>query len=166
MVRFIIAAGFIAIAGLSVHAQEEEVEDEAQQEVHKFKVERHLFAKSVYTDNKGMCQAQGKMQLKAWYVRGFPAEIPPFESCTTISSSTTSGDVDIELTIEDSKSRSILRIDGVLDLPENGKSSQAIDWDHLKIPAPGKYFMVIKVEGQKVGRFPMLFKKRGGKKRK
>jgi hypothetical protein len=113
-----------------------------------------------------MCKAAGKRQLRAWYVAGFPAEIPPFESCTTISSSTTSGDVSIELTIFDPRGRSILRIDGVLELPEDGKASQAVDWDHVKIPSPGKYFMEVKIEDKKVGRFPMLFKKRGGRRRR
>jgi len=167
MRRCLIAALMLLVAGLPVRAQDEEETETEEKIKHHFKVNKHLFATSVYADAKGMCKAMGDRQLKAWYVLGFPAEIPPFESCTTISSKTTHGDVDIELTVEDKNGRSILRIDGVLELPEDGKASQAVDWDHLKIPAPGKYFMVVEIEGQKVGRFPMIFKqKKGRRKRK
>ena len=73
---------------------------EAGNEVkHKFKVERHLFARSIHIDKDGLCLPTKNTQIKAWYVQGFPAEVPPFETCTTISSKTARGEVEFKLAI-------------------------------------------------------------------
>jgi hypothetical protein len=130
-----------------------------------FKVDRNVFAAGIHFDGKGKCLAVGGVSLKAWYVAGFPAEIPHFESCTTISSTTTKGEVEIDLSIVDKHGDRLLRVDGVLDLGIDGKASQAIDWDHLKVPEAGTYHFVVKVENKEVARFPMTFKM-GKKKRK
>ncbi|MBW1810051.1 MAG: hypothetical protein JRJ87_17775 [Deltaproteobacteria bacterium] len=131
-----------------------------------FKVEQHLFAHAAHFDGKGQCQAVGKVALKSWWVRGFPAEIPHFETCTTISSKTRKGEIDIDLAVVSKDGDRLLRVGGVLDLGIDGRASQAIDWDHLVVPAAGTYFMQIKIEGNEVARFAMQFKKRKAKKRK
>ena len=131
-----------------------------------FKVEQHLFAHAAHFDGKGHCQAVGKVALKSWWVRGLPAEIPHFETCTTVSSKTHKGEVDIDLAIISKDGDRLLRVGGVLDLGIDGRASQAIDWDHLVVPAAGIYFMQIKIEGNEVARFAMPFKKRKAKKKK
>ena len=129
----------------------------ADEPEHRYKVEQHIFARSVHIDREGRCKKAANTQIKAWYVLGFPANIPPFESCTTIASKTARGEVDIKLSIVSKDKENVLIVDGVLDLGIDGKASQAIDWDHLKIPAGGIYHMVIEVEGKKIARFPMRF---------
>jgi hypothetical protein len=137
--------------------------DAPKQKAKRFKVERNLFASSVHVDQDGLCQTASGVKLKAWYVAGFPAEIPAFESCTTISSASARGGVDIELAIVDRKKRTLLKVDGILDLGSDGRASQAIDWDHLEIPSAGTYYLVVRVEGKVSGRFPMRFRLRGSK---
>jgi hypothetical protein len=88
---------------------------------------------------------------------GFPAEVPPFETCTTISSKTARGEVEFKLAIISKNKEEILVVDGVLDLGIDGRASQAIDWDHVKIPAGGIYHMVVEVEGKRIRKFPMKF---------
>jgi hypothetical protein len=150
---------FFCLLSSSVSAQE----DASGEREHKYKVDRHLFASNIHIGRDGLCEPSKNTQIKAWYVLGFPAEIPPFESCTTISSKTARGEVEFKLAIVGKDKTSILAVDGVLDLGIDGKASQAIDWDHVKIPAGGTYQMVIEVEGKRVASFPMRFtlKKRG-----
>ncbi len=124
---------------------------------HRFEVEQHLFARSVHIDREGHCQKTANTRIKTWYVLGFPAEIPPFESCTTIASKTARGEVEIKLSIVSKDKQSVLVVDGILDLGIDGKASQAIDWDHVKIPAGGIYHMLIEVEGKRVAKFSMRF---------
>jgi hypothetical protein len=131
---------------------------EAGKEVeHKFKVERHLFARSIHIGKDGLCLPTKNTQIKAWYVQGFPAEVPPFETCTTISSKTARGEVAFKLAIVSKGKEEILVVDGVLDLGIDGRASQAIDWDHVKIPSGGIYHMVVEVEGKRIKKFPMKF---------
>lgn len=125
-----------------------------------YMVSSHLFARSVGFDKQGHCRAVGGVSLKSWHVPGFPAEIPHFESCTTVSSSTTKGEVDFVFSIVDKDGERLQRVDGVLDLGEEGQASQAIDWDHLKIPSAGVYFFTIKIGDREVGRVPMRFQLR------
>ena len=135
-----------------------------------FKITSQLFAQSVNFDKEGHCRAAGGVSLKAWHLPGFPAEIPHFESCTTISSPTTGGEVEFVFSIVDKAGDRLQHVDGVLDLGKVGQVSQAVDWDHLKIPAAGIYYFAIKIEGQEIGRYPMRFNlrkarhKRAGKK--
>ncbi|MFC1654744.1 hypothetical protein ACFL2F_02965 [Myxococcota bacterium] len=143
---------FFCLFSLMVFAQEAEEKRE-----HKYKVERHLFARSINIGKDGQCQPRKNTQIKAWYVLGFPAEVPPFETCTTISSKTGKGEVEFKLSIVSKDKEKILVVDGVLDLGIDGKASQAIDWDHVKIPAGGIYHMVVEVEGKRVRKFPMKF---------
>jgi len=145
---------------LSATAWAQEAEEVVE---HKFKVERHLFARSIHIGKDGQCLPTKNTQIKAWYVLGFPAEVPPFETCTTISSKTARGEVEFKLAIVSRSKEEILVVDGVLDLGIDGKASQAIDWDHVKIPAGGVYQMVIQVEGKPIKKVPMKFvlKKRG-----
>ena len=131
---------------------------EADEEVeHRFKVERHLFARSINIGKDGHCLPTKNTQIKAWYVLGFPAEVPPFETCTTISSKTARGEVEFKLAIVSKNKEEILVVDGVIDLGIDGKASQAIDWDHVKVPAGGIYHMVVEVEGKRIKKFPMKF---------
>jgi len=139
---------------LSAPVWAQEAGDEVQ---HKFKVEKHLFARSIHIGKDGLCLSTKNTQIKAWYVQGFPAEVPPFESCTTISSKTARGEVDFKLAIVSKGKEEILVVDGVLDLGIDGRASQAIDWDHVKIPAGGIYYMVVEVEGKPIKKFPMKF---------
>jgi hypothetical protein len=125
-----------------------------------FKITSQLFARSVGFDKDGHCRAAGGVSLKAWHVPGFPAEIPHFESCTTISSPTTGGEVEFVFSIIDKDGERLQRVDGVMDLGKEGQVSQAVDWDHLKIPAAGIYYFAIKIEGREIGRYPMQFNSR------
>lgn len=143
---------FLCLFASTAFAQEEGEERE-----HKFKVERHLFARSIHIGKDGMCLPIKNTQIKAWYVLGFPAEVPPFETCTTISSKTARGEVEFKLTIVSKGKEEILVVDGVLDLGIDGQASQAIDWDHVKIPAGGIYHMLVEVEGKRIKKFPMKF---------
>lgn len=145
---------------ISVLASAQEAEEKVE---HKFKVERHLFARSIHIGKDGQCLPTKNTQIKAWYVLGFPAEVPPFESCTTISSKTARGEVEFKLAIVSKSKEEILVVDGVLDLGIDGRASQAVDWDHVKIPSGGIYHMMVEVEGKLVKKFPMKFalKKRG-----
>ena len=153
--RVLVMAVLCGLISVAAAAGEPPGEDPAT-----YKLEDHLFARSVHMDGDGRCQATGGVKLKAWYVAGFPASIPPFESCTTIASDTGRGTVDIELAVVDARRRTLQKVDGVLDLGSDGKATQAIDWDHLEVPGPGLYHMVIKVDGQEIGRYPMKFRKR------
>lgn len=151
---------FFCLFSPAVFAQDAEEERE-----HKFKVERHLFARSINIGKDGQCLPMKNTQIKAWYVLGFPAEVPPFETCTTISSKTGRGEVEFKLSIVSKDQEQVLVVDGVLDLGIDGKASQAIDWDHVKIPAGGIYHMVVEVEGQRIKKFPMRFALKKRKKR-
>lgn len=132
---------------------------------HVFRVEQHLFARSIHIGPDGLCPPAKNTRIRAWYVLGFPADIPPFETCTTISSKTARGEVEFRLSIVDKDQNSILFVDGVLDLGIDGKASQAVDWDHLKIPAGGTYLMVVEIEGKRAAKFPMRFSLKKRKKR-
>jgi hypothetical protein len=140
---------------------------EAEEEVeHRFKVERHLFARAIHIGKDGQCLPTKNTQIKAWYVLGFPAEVPPFETCTTISSKTARGEVEFKLSIVSKGKEEILVVDGVLDLGIDGQASQAIDWDHVKVPAGGIYHMVVEVEGKRIKKFPMKFALKKKKRRR
>ena len=84
----------------------------ADEPEHRYKVEQHIFARSVHIDREGRCKKAANTQIKAWYVLGFPAEIPPFESCTTIASKTARGEVEIKLSIVSKDKESVLVVDG------------------------------------------------------
>jgi hypothetical protein len=161
MLRTLIPVLVTLLAGLPAWADEPEEEQDETRKA-SFRIEENVFARSVNVDHQGKCKATSGVALKAWYVPSFPASIPPFESCTTVASDTARGTVDIRLAIVSRKKRTITKIDGVLDLGTDGKATQAIDWDHVEIPAPGTYHLVVRVEGDEVARFPMRFKKRGG----
>jgi hypothetical protein len=150
--RLAVFSMFFWLFSFTVFAQDAEEERE-----HRFKVEQHLFARSINIGKDGRCQPSKNTQIKAWYVLGFPAEVPPFETCTTISSKTARGEVEFRISIVSRNKESILVVDGVLDLGVDGKASQAIDWDHVKIPAGGVYYMLVEVEGKRVKRIPMKF---------
>jgi hypothetical protein len=150
--RLAVFSMFFCLFPFPVFAQDAEEERE-----HRFKVEQHLFARSINIGKDGQCQPSKNTQIKAWYVLGFPAEVPPFETCTTISSKTARGEVEFRISIVSRSKESILVVDGVLDLGIDGRASQAIDWDHVKIPAGGVYHMVVEVEGKRVKKFPMKF---------
>jgi len=141
-------------------------QEASEEAVHKFKVERHLFARSIHIGKDGLCLPAKNTQIKAWYVQGFPAEVPPFETCTTISSKTARGEVEFKLAIVSRSKEEILVVDGVLDLGIDGKASQAIDWDHVKVPSGGIYHMVVEVEGKRIKKFPMKFALRKKKRRR
>ena len=126
-----------------------------------YKVAKHFFASGIHFDKEGFCHPVGKTKMKSWQVRAFPAEIPHFESCTIISSPQVRGEVDIELSIAGKQAKKpLLRIDGVLALGTDGKACQAVDWDHLVIPAAGLYHLTVKVDGRKIKRIPMRFSRR------
>ncbi len=126
-----------------------------------FKVDNHFFASGIHFDKEGRCHPVGKTKLKSWQVRAFPAEIPHFESCTTISSPQLRGEVDIALSVTGkSAKKSLLKIEGVLSLGSEGKACQAVDWDHLLIPSAGLYHLEVKVDGRRIKRIPMRFFRR------
>jgi hypothetical protein len=127
----------------------------------------HIFASSTYFDSEGRCQAEKNTVLRRWNVPGFPAAIPPFESCTTIKAEGLAGDADFYAAVVDAGGKVLEKVEGVLSFSENGLASQAIDWKHLKIPAAGTYYFVLKINGQEVKRFPMVFARNtAGRKKK
>ena len=162
--RSLIFMSFILV--LPVQASEEEAPVKAV-----FKVDKHLLATQVGFDKDGRCKATRGRKLKAWRVPGFPATIPHFESCTTVSSPQ-GGTVEFRIVVKNPAGEELTSVDGVLELgAEGGKgsASQAINWDDLEIPKAGKYQMVIEVEGQAVARYPLRFsrsrKKKNSKRR-
>jgi hypothetical protein len=128
-----------------------------------FKVQKHLMAAKVGFDKRGRCQVRRGRALKAWRVPSFPASIPHFESCLIVSSPSERGLMDFEMAVVDGSGEKLLLVEGAIELGHAGSASQAVDWDHLVIPAAGLYHMVVWVEGQEIGRFPMRFTGRKGK---
>ncbi len=136
-----------------------------------FKVEKHLLAAQVDFGKDGQCKATRGRTLKAWRVPGFPATIPHFESCTTVSSPQ-GGTVEFRIVVKNPAGEEVTSVDGVLELGaegSRGSASQAINWDDLEIPKAGKYRMMIEVEGQEVASYPLRFsrsrKKRSSKRK-
>ena len=72
-----ILAAIVTLVAFSIASADDEPKESRPDT---FKVERHLFAHAIHFDAKGHCQAVGKVALKSWWVRGFPAEIPNFET--------------------------------------------------------------------------------------
>lgn len=130
-----------------------------------YRVTSNIFAARVGFDTQGHCRAQTGKPFRSWRLPGFPASVPPFESCTTVKSSQQAREVDFIMRIKDSTGRVVQKIDGVLALSENGLASQAVSWEHLKLEKPGKYWFEVEVERQLAGRFPMLFTRRRGRSR-
>ncbi|MBW2702610.1 MAG: hypothetical protein JRF33_17460 [Deltaproteobacteria bacterium] len=136
-----------------------------------FKVDKHLLAAQVDFGKDGRCKASRGRTLKAWRVPGFPATIPHFESCTTVSSPQ-GGTVEFRIVVKNPAGEEVTSVNGVLELGEEGSkgsASQAINWDDLEIPKAGKYHMVIEVEGEELARYPLRFsrsrKKRSSKRK-
>ncbi len=139
----------------------------AADEPYTFEVEHFLMAPKVGFDKRGRCRVARGRALKAWRVPGFPARIPRFESCLTVSSPGGRGLMDFELAVVDDKGENLLVVEGTIDLGDQGSASQAVTWEHLEIPRAGLYHMLVKVEDQEVARFTMRFsaKKRRRKNR-
>ena len=147
---------------LPVQASEEEAPVKAV-----FKVDKHLLAAQVGFSKDGQCKATSGRTLKAWRVPGFPAIIPHFESCTTVSSPQ-GGTVEFRIVVKNPGGEEVTSVDGVLELGEEGSrgsASQAINWDDLEIPKAGKYHMTVEVEGQEVARYPLRFSRSRKKRR-
>lgn len=143
----------------------ESAASDSQDERYHFKITSHLMAPKVGFDKRGSCKvARGRM-LKAWRVNTFPAQIPSFESCLTVRSSDARGLMDLEFNILDKNGESLQRVEGAIDLGDKGSASQAINWEHLEIPAAGLYHMQVIIEGHQVARYPMHFKRQAGKRR-
>ena len=126
----------------------------------------HIFASSTYFDSEGKCQAEKNTVLRRWNVPLFPAAIPPFESCTTIKAEGLVGEADFYAAVVDASGKVLEKVEGVLSFSENGLASQAIDWKHLKIPAAGTYYFVLKINGQEVKRLPMVFARNSANRKK
>jgi hypothetical protein len=124
-----------------------------------FKVERNLFGSRVAVDARGRCAAPRGQELKVWYVTGFPATLPRFESCTTLSSPTARGEAVVNLRIVGPEGL-VREVEGVLDLGPQGKAHQAVGWDDIELPSPGKYALEVEVDGQVVTRLPMRVEQR------
>lgn len=124
-----------------------------------FKVKQFINSHSVDFDRKGRCKSVDGILMREWRVPSFPAAIPHFETCISITSTTTKGLVDFELVVQDGRGHSITSVEGAIDLGDSGAASQAVDWDHLEIPRAGKYYMRLEVQGKRFGSYRMLFKK-------
>ncbi len=124
-----------------------------------FKTMQFINSHSVDFDKKGRCKAVDGVLMREWRVPSYPAAIPHFETCISVSSNTTSGLVDFKLVIKNSKGRSITSVEGAMDLGDTGAASQAVDWDHLEIPRAGVYHMQLFVQGKKTGNYRMVFRK-------
>ncbi len=164
VVRALVIMSVILV--LPVQASEEEAPVKAV-----YKVDKHLLAAQVDFGKNGQCKASRGRTLKSWRVPGFPATIPHFESCTTVSSPQ-GGTVEFRIVVKNPAGEEVTSVDGVLELGaegSKGSASQAINWDNLEIPKAGKYHMTIEVEGQEVARYPLRFsrsrKKRSSKRK-
>jgi hypothetical protein len=124
-----------------------------------YKVIDFVLAKSVDFDAEGHCRTRAG-RLKAWRLPAFPAKIPHFETCFTVKAKADQGMLDFTLSVVDGKGKDIQSVDGVLDSGVDGQATQVVEWEHLNIPAAGKYRMVVEVKGKKAGSFPMRFVKR------
>ncbi len=126
-----------------------------------FKTRQFINSHSVDFDTKGRCKAVDGILMRKWKVKSFPALISHFETCISVTSTTTSGMVNFELVIQDKLGRSISSVEGVMDLGDSGAASQAVDWDHLEIPKAGVYYMRLVLQGKRIGKYKMVFTKAG-----
>ncbi len=124
------------------------------------RVLENIFADSVDFNAEGRCVARGNRSIRSWQLPGFPAAIPHFESCTTLQVKNLQGEAEFSMAIVDSGGKRLQRIEGVLVLSPEGKASQAAEWDHLNIPSPGIYYLVISVAGTEAKRIPLSFSKK------
>ena len=165
---FVIAAPGLVWAEQREEEQEEErqAEEDEKLPVLQFKLVHHINASKIGFDKRGRCKAIRGRPLKAWRVKRYPVQIPHFETCMTVSSEKGRGLMDFELSVVDKKGEVISMVEGAIDLGHQGKSSQAVDWDHLEIPAAGLYHMRLVIEEQQVAQIPLRFKRTRAGKRK
>jgi hypothetical protein len=131
-----------------------------------FEVVEHIMAPGMDFGKDGRCRVEQGPAIRLWRLPGFPATISHFESCLTVRSKAERGLVDFELAVVGPKGQVLQLVDGALDLGDLGQASQAVNWDHLEIPTPGRYQMRVVIEGQQVATFPMEFRQREGRTRK
>jgi hypothetical protein len=125
-----------------------------------FNVISFITAQEVGFDRAGRCVAK-KHVLKAWRMKDYPAKIEHFESCVTLSSPDKRGRMDFNASIVATDDTTLLEVDGRIDLGSQGRVSQQIAWDELEVLQAGKYFIVLTVDEDEVGRFPIYFEKTG-----
>ncbi len=146
------AAGFVllGVLGLAAGAAAED----APAAPAAFRVEHHLFGARTDADARGRCRARGGREIRTWYVAGFPAALPRFESCVVIGSPQARGDVLIGLRVVGPLGM-LQEVEGALDLGTAGRGVQVVAWDGLELPQAGAYFLEVEVDGQPVARLPM-----------
>jgi hypothetical protein len=163
-----LALAFVIAAPGMVRAEqrEEEREGERQEEEDEklptlqFKLVHHINASKIGFNKRGRCKAIRGRPLKAWRVKRFPVQIPHFETCLTVSSKKGRGLMDFELSVVDKNGEAMAMVEGAIDLGHQGQASQAVDWDHLEIPAAGLYHMRLLIEDQQVAKIPLRFKRK------
>lgn len=125
-----------------------------------FEVVRFVTAEKVGFDGRGLCYAK-KAARQVYYFRDFPASIEHMESCVTLSSKSARGRVSFNMSVVDKEDDSLLDLDGYMDFGKLGKVSQILQWEKLEVLRPGRYQIVLTVDDEEVGRWPIRFEKAG-----
>jgi hypothetical protein len=125
-----------------------------------FEVVRFVTSEKVGFDGRGMCYAK-KAARQVYYFKAFPASLEHMESCVTLSSKSARGRVSFNMSVVDKEDDSLLDLDGYMDFGSHGKVSQILAWEKLEILRPGRYQIVLTIDDEEVGRWPIRFEKAG-----
>ncbi|NMB73498.1 MAG: hypothetical protein GYA21_00050 [Myxococcales bacterium] len=125
-----------------------------------FEVVRFVTAEKVGFDGRGVCYAK-KAARQVYYFKNFPASLEHMESCVTLSSKSARGRVSFNMSVVDKEDDSLLDLDGYMDFGQRGKVSQILEWEKLEVLRPGRYQIVLTVDDEEVGRWPIRFEKAG-----
>lgn len=158
--RVFMAGMLVEAFSSSVLAEQDTPEEQQRPAPGDVRVIENIFAEAVDFNAEGRCVARDKRAIRSWRLPGFPATIPHFESCTTIEVKNMQGEAEFSMTIVDSRGKRLQKVEGVLVLSPEGKASQAAEWDHLTIPTPGTYYLLITIAGTDAKRIPLNFSKK------
>lgn len=125
-----------------------------------FEVVRFVTAEKVGFDGRGVCYAK-KAARQVYYFKNFPASLDHMESCVTLSSKSARGRVSFNMSVVDKEDDSLLDLDGYMDFGKLGKVSQILEWEKLEVLRPGRYQIVLTIDDEEVGRWPIRFEKAG-----